>query len=167
MNEIIYNYSRINNKGIILLPKSLRININPKMESLMIKLKNINKNVNKKINFSRNDSSYLSLQPNTTRNSKEQEECVSSTRLKVALIPESISKQYQTCFIFWRSTESLDFNIEDRPWLWFCNGISRKLRDTPFLSSSLVQQEIQWWHSKLHAKNIHLHKIRTRAYMII
>ena len=92
MNEIIYNYSRINNKGIILLPESMRIDINPKMESLMIKLKNINKNVNKKINFSRNDSSYLSLQPNTTRNSKEQEECVSSTRLKEALIPESISK---------------------------------------------------------------------------
>ena len=92
MNEIIYNYSRINNKGIILLPKSLRININPKMESLTIKLKNINENVNKKINFSRNDSSYFSLLPNTTRNSKEQEECVSSTRLKVALIPESISK---------------------------------------------------------------------------
>ena len=92
MNEIIYNYSRINNKGIILLPESMRIDINPKKESLTIKLKNINENVNKKINFSRNDSSYLSLQPNTTRNSKEQEECVSSTRLKVALIPESISK---------------------------------------------------------------------------
>ena len=92
MNKIIYNYSRINNKGIILLPKSLRIDINPKKESLMIKLKNINENVNKKINFSRNDSSYFSLLPNTTRNSKEQEECVSSTRLKVALIPESISK---------------------------------------------------------------------------
>ena len=92
MNEIIYNYSRINNKGIILLPESMRIDINPKKESLTIKLKNINENVNKKINFSRNDSSYLSLLPNTTRNSKEQEECVSSTRLKVALIPESISK---------------------------------------------------------------------------
>jgi len=92
MNEIIYNYSRINNKGIILLPESMRIDINPKKESLMIKLKNINENVNKKINFSRNDSSYFSLLPNTTRNSKEQEECISSTRLKVALIPESISK---------------------------------------------------------------------------
>ena len=89
MNEIIYNYSRINNKGI---PESMRIDINPKKESLTIKLKNINENVNKKINFSRNDSSYFSLLPNTTRNSKEQEECVSSTRLKVALIPESISK---------------------------------------------------------------------------
>ncbi len=92
MNEIIYNYSRINNKGIILLPESMRIDINPKKESLTIKLKNINENVNKKINFYRNDSSYFSLLPNTTRNSKEQEECVSSTRLKVALIPESISK---------------------------------------------------------------------------
>ena len=92
MNEIIYNYSRINNKRIILLPESMRIDINPKKESLTIKLKNINENVNKKINFSRNDSSYFSLLPNTTRNSKEQEECVSSTRLKVALIPESISK---------------------------------------------------------------------------
>jgi len=70
----------------------MRIDINPKKESLTIKLKNINENVNKKINFSRNDSSYFSLLPNTTRNSKEQEECVSSTRLKVALIPESISK---------------------------------------------------------------------------
>ena len=92
MNEIIYNYSRINNKGIILLPESMRIDINPKKESLMIKLKNINENVNKKINFSRNDSSYFSLLPNTIQNSKEQEECVLSTRLKVALIPESISK---------------------------------------------------------------------------
>ena len=66
MNEIIYNYSRINNKGIILLPESMRIDINPKKESLTIKLKNINENVNKK-NFSRNDSSYFSLLPNTTR----------------------------------------------------------------------------------------------------
>ena len=37
MNEIIYNYSRINNKGIILLPESLRIDTTPKIESLTIK----------------------------------------------------------------------------------------------------------------------------------
>ena len=41
MNEINYNYARTNNKGIILLSESLRINTTPKIESLMIKLKNI------------------------------------------------------------------------------------------------------------------------------
>jgi len=54
MNEINYNYARINNKGIILLPESLRTNTTPKIESLMIKLKNIDANRNKKIYFSRN-----------------------------------------------------------------------------------------------------------------
>ena len=56
MNEINYDYARANNKGIILLlSESLRIDIIPKIESLTIKLKNIDTNVNKKINFSRND----------------------------------------------------------------------------------------------------------------
>ena len=55
MNEINYDYTRINNKGIILLPESLRIDTIPKIESLTIKLKNIGTNGNKKINFSRND----------------------------------------------------------------------------------------------------------------
>ena len=55
MNEINYNYARTNNKGIILLPESLRIDTTPKTESLTIKLNNIDANVNKKINFSRND----------------------------------------------------------------------------------------------------------------
>ena len=54
LNEINYNYARINNKGIILLPESLRTNTTPKIESLMIKLKNIDANRNKKIYFSRN-----------------------------------------------------------------------------------------------------------------
>ena len=44
MNEINYNYARTNNKGIILLPESLRIDTTPKIESLMIKLKNIDEN---------------------------------------------------------------------------------------------------------------------------
>ena len=35
-NEINYNYSKANNKGIIILPESLRIDITPKIESLMI-----------------------------------------------------------------------------------------------------------------------------------
>ena len=75
MNEIIYNYSRINNKGIILLPESMRIDINPKKESLMIKLKNINEDVNKKINFSRNEmiahtSLYCRIQPGIQRNKR-------------------------------------------------------------------------------------------------
>ena len=55
LNKINYNYARINNKGIILLPESLRIDTIPKIESLTIKLKNIDANGNKKINFSRND----------------------------------------------------------------------------------------------------------------
>ena len=55
MNEINYNYARANNKGIILLPESLRIDTTPKIESLTIKLKNIDANGNKKIIFSRND----------------------------------------------------------------------------------------------------------------
>ena len=74
MNEINYNYAKINNKGIILLPESLQTDTNPKLESLMIKLKNNDANGNKKINFSRNDDSYLSLLPKTSWNSKEQEE---------------------------------------------------------------------------------------------
>ena len=43
-NEINYNYSRANNKGIIILPESLRIDITPKIESLMIIFKNIDEN---------------------------------------------------------------------------------------------------------------------------
>ena len=87
MNEIIHNYSRINNKEIILQPESFRIDINPKMESLMIKLKNINENGNKKINFSRNDGSYFSLLPKTIWNSKAQEEYLSCTCSKAVKIP--------------------------------------------------------------------------------
>ena len=55
LNKINYNYARTNNKGIILLPDSYRIDTIPKIESLTIKLKNIDANGNKKINFSRND----------------------------------------------------------------------------------------------------------------
>ena len=55
MNEINYDYARTNNKGIILLPDSYRIDTIPKIESLTIKLKNIGTNGNKKMNFSRND----------------------------------------------------------------------------------------------------------------
>ena len=55
INEINYDYARTNNKGIILPPESLRIDTTPKIESLTIKLKNIDANGNKKINFSRND----------------------------------------------------------------------------------------------------------------
>ena len=74
MNEINYNYSRTNNKGIILLPESLRTDTTPKIDSLTIYLKIIDANGNKKINFSRNDDSYLSLIPKTSWNSKLQEE---------------------------------------------------------------------------------------------
>ena len=46
--------------------------------------------------------------------------------------------------------ESCRFNVQNIiHWAGCCKGISRKLRVTPFLSSSLVQQELQWWHSKL------------------
>ena len=55
LNKINFNYARANNKGIILLPKSLRIDTTSKIESLTIKLKNIDANGNKKINSSRND----------------------------------------------------------------------------------------------------------------
>ena len=54
MNEINYDYTRINNKRIILLPKSLRIDTTPKIESLTIKLKNIDAKGIKRIKFSRN-----------------------------------------------------------------------------------------------------------------
>ena len=53
VNEINYNYARTNNKGIILLPESLRIDTTLKIQSLTIKLKNIDTNGNKKISFSR------------------------------------------------------------------------------------------------------------------
>ena len=46
MNEINYNYACINNKGIILLPESLWIDTTQKIESLMIKMKNIDENRN-------------------------------------------------------------------------------------------------------------------------
>ena len=55
LNKINFNYARANNKGIILLPESLRIYTTSKIESLTIKLKNIDANGNKKINSSRND----------------------------------------------------------------------------------------------------------------
>ena len=51
MNEINYNYDRINNKGIILLLESLRIDTTPKIELLTIKLKNINQNEIRKYIF--------------------------------------------------------------------------------------------------------------------
>ena len=51
MNEINCNYARTNNKGIILLPESLRTDTTPKIESQMIKLKNIDVNGNKKNKF--------------------------------------------------------------------------------------------------------------------
>ena len=54
MNEINYDYARTNNKGIILLLESLRNDATRKIESLMIKFKNIDENGNKKIYFSRN-----------------------------------------------------------------------------------------------------------------
>ena len=55
LNKINFNYARANNKGIILLHESLRIDTTSKIESLTIKLKNIDANGNKKINSSRND----------------------------------------------------------------------------------------------------------------
>ena len=55
LNKINFNYARANNKGIILLSESLRIDTTSKIESLTIKLKNIDANGNKKINSSRND----------------------------------------------------------------------------------------------------------------
>ena len=73
MNEINYNYPRSNNKRIILLPKSLWINITPKIESLMIKLKNIDENGNKEIYFSRNYDLYLTLMPKKSLHSKAQD----------------------------------------------------------------------------------------------
>ena len=72
MNKINYNYARSNNKGIILLPESLRTDTTPKIESLMIKLKTIGENGNKKMNFSSNDDSYLNLMSKTSWNSKSQ-----------------------------------------------------------------------------------------------
>jgi hypothetical protein len=55
LNKINFNYARANNKGKIFLPESLRIDTTSKIESLTIKLKNIDANGNKKINSSRND----------------------------------------------------------------------------------------------------------------
>ena len=79
MNEINYNYARANNKGIILLPESLRIDNTPKIESLMIKLKNFDENGNKEIIFSRNDGSYFALMKKKRLYSKSQDECLSYT----------------------------------------------------------------------------------------
>ena len=54
INEINYDYAKTNNKGIILLPDSYRIDTIPKIESLTIKLKNIDAKGIKRIKFSRN-----------------------------------------------------------------------------------------------------------------
>ena len=58
MNEINYDYDRANNKGVILLPELLRIDTISKIESLMIKFKNIDENGNRKIYISRNVRQY-------------------------------------------------------------------------------------------------------------
>ena len=83
MNEINYDYdydyARANNKGIILLSESLLIDIIPKIESLTIKLKNIDENENKKINVSRNERSYFTLMQKKSLNSKAKDECLSYT----------------------------------------------------------------------------------------
>ena len=79
INEINYDYARTNNKGIILPLESLWINTIPKIESLMIKFKNIDTNGNKKINFSRNDGSYFALMKKKRLLSRAQDECLSYT----------------------------------------------------------------------------------------
>ena len=79
MNEINYDCARTNNKGIIILPESLRIDTTPKIESLTIKLKNIDENENKKKIFSRNDGSYFALMKKKRLHSKAQDECLSYT----------------------------------------------------------------------------------------
>ena len=53
LNKINYNYARTNNKGIILLPESLRIDTTPKISLTKI-LKNIDAKGIKRIKFSRN-----------------------------------------------------------------------------------------------------------------
>ena len=83
MNEINYNYARTNNKGIILLPESLRTDTTPKIESLMIQLKNIDENGNREIIFSRNDGSYITLMPKKSLHSQAKDEYLSWTCLKV------------------------------------------------------------------------------------
>ena len=60
-NEFNYDYARTNNKGIILIHESLRIDTTSKIESLMIKLKSIDTNENKKIKFSRMMMAHTSL----------------------------------------------------------------------------------------------------------
>ena len=82
MHEINYDYDRTNNKGIILLPESLRIETTSKIESLSIKLKNIDANGNKKIYFSRNYDLYLTLMPKKSLHSKAQDEYLSHTYSK-------------------------------------------------------------------------------------
>ena len=51
LNKINYNYARNNNKGIILLHESLRIDTTPKIESLTIKLKDISKEQDEFISY--------------------------------------------------------------------------------------------------------------------
>ena len=69
MNEINYDYAKTNNKGIILPLELLWIDTIPKIESLMIKFKNIDDNGNKKIYFSRNDGPYCTFLPKKSSHS--------------------------------------------------------------------------------------------------
>ena len=74
MNEINYDYAKTNNKGIILPLELLWIDTIPKIESLMIKFKNIDDNGNKKIYFSRNDGPYCTFLPKKSLHSQAQDE---------------------------------------------------------------------------------------------
>ena len=71
--------------------------------------------------------------------------------LKIGVDTRKYSRIVSNLLNMLEDAESFRFNMH-----WFCKGISLKLKDSPFLSASLKQQEIQWWHSKLLAQNIYI-----------
>ena len=87
-------------------------------------------------------------------------DCIQSRKMNASHTPAQNRCWYQKVFLNsikssgytgWRRKLPLQY-AEYRLWTWFCNGISRKLRDSLFLSASMIQREIQWWHSELPAQ---------------
>ena len=135
MNEINYDYDRASNKGIILLPELLRIDTISKIESLMIKFKNIDENGNRKIYISRNDRQHRTLLRKKKLHSEVQDEYHVHAQNRAGY-----QKVFLNCIIsagYTGSRRKLAASKGRSSSLTLIlHGSSRKMRDRPFLSVS-------------------------------
>ena len=135
MNEINYDYDRANNKGIILLPELLGIDTISKIESLMIKFKNIDENGNRKIYISRNVRQYRTLLRKKKLHSEVQDEYHVHAQNRARY-----QKVFPNCIIsagYTGSRRKLDaLKGRSSSLTLILHGSSRKMRDRPFLSVS-------------------------------